>query len=136
MESFTVIKDLMKDHVNNTPGIALLERESSQVMVNKLEDLNWSVLLKQLETDSKALQIYLSKGSSIKSASYWQTLEWRRDQYKYYQLTAEQFVDQHVHLEPAVMKPGEIVNKFQAYKKGIIGRLTQNVGADLAIIMS
>ena len=55
VESFTVIRDLIKDHVNNTPGIALLERESSQVMVNKLEDLNWSVLLKQLETDSKTI---------------------------------------------------------------------------------
>jgi carboxylesterase type B len=79
--------------------------------------------MNQLDSDLKAARIYQQKQSSYESAVYWRELDWRREQYQFYEVNAMNFSEEYVVLQNIEAPIHDILRKFTALKKGIATQL-------------
>lgn len=126
-DQISVIRDQLVKRSSSTAASARLDMETQQSLTNSLEDCNFTVAMKQLESDSKALRIHQQKQSSYESAVYWRELDWRREQYQFYEAKATKFFHDHVHLQSIQAPIADIIRKFSQFKNDISHKLSKTV---------
>ena len=115
VDQISLIKEMLMTRSALSSNSAEVERQRD--LTDSLQVCNFTVAMKQLESDAKAVCIYHQKQSSYESAVYWRELDWRKDQYNFYESKALKFFQDHVELWDITGKHTDLIRKITSFKQ-------------------
>lgn len=99
-------------------GQSAVVAEAEELQRNLVEN-NFQVLTSQIQADVQTIRIHSQKETTAASALYWRNLDWRRNQFQFFEKKATDFVNEHITLVTCPSTPLDLVKKFADYKLSV-----------------